>query len=75
MVMEYVNARDFDLIPDTCGHYNSYPKYTIINVQPRMVEHYEVDFFTKGKGMLVIDGKPIEFEEGSVNFRKPGQVN
>lgn len=46
-----------------------------INVQPRMVEHYEVDFFTKGKGMLVINGKPIEFEEGSVNFRKPGQVN
>ena len=44
MAIEYIQTKDFDIISVTCGHYNSYPECTNINVQPWMVNHYEVDF-------------------------------
>ncbi len=40
----------------------------------RKVEQFELEYFTKGGGGIVIDGNAIPFPAESVNLRKPGQI-
>ena len=71
--MAYHSFREIELVPIQCKYYHCYNSKRIINKRKMM--HYEVDLITKGTAKLTIDQTPYLFPEGSICFRKPGQIN
>ena len=75
--MEYLHTRDLEILPLRCGYHYSFPgmdKGTDYSLPQRRLTLYELDFFTT-PGITEIDGTAVEFEKGSICFRRPGQLN
>lgn len=57
-----------------CSHYNGYPAPTVGAYAVRTVYDYEVEFYLRSEGGIIIDGHYQPFRAGEMNIRKPGQV-
>lgn len=56
-----------------CSHFNGYlsslKPYTV-----RTVHEYELEYFLRSDGGIIVDGEYLPFTAGEINIRKPGQV-
>ncbi|MGI5960246.1 MAG: helix-turn-helix domain-containing protein [Massiliimalia sp.] len=57
-----------------CTHFNGYEFQRENGLEQRMVYHYEIEYYLRGEGGIVIDGVTVPFAQGEINFRKPGQI-
>lgn len=76
--MAYLDFQEYELVPNKLEYYSSYymkDDIREIYVCQRKMLQYEVDFITKGTAKLTIDHVPYILPEGSVCFRRPGQLN
>ena len=59
----------------TCGIYDSNKKHTGKSITlPRVVEHYELDFYDADSGISAINGTEYHKKYGSILFAKPGDT-
>ena len=56
-----------------CSHFNGYSVDFPPVLSERTVNDYELEYYLRGDGGVIIDGTYVSFAAGDVNFRKPGQ--
>lgn len=56
-----------------CSYFNGYssPQSPYAS---RTVYEYELEYFLRSEGGIIVDGTYLPFSAGEINFRKPGQV-
>jgi len=56
------------------GYFNSYNHPQPMKMSQRMCYDYEIEYFLKSEGGIIVDGEYIRFKAGQINIRKPGQI-
>lgn len=57
-----------------CTYFNGYQIRGSNRLEQRVVTDYEIEYYLRSEGAIVIDGMTIPFSQGQINVRKPGQV-
>lgn len=69
-----LNIYDMNLIVLSSSTFDGYEGKFTGKMQTRVVYEYELEYFTKSDGGIIVDGEMIHFSKGDINFRRPGQV-
>ena len=81
---EIINTTSFEMVFITLGRMEEL-KFNVLECrkfvapcshfsQKRMVMNYELDFYIQGNRTMIIDDRVTKIREGSVCFRRPGQI-
>lgn len=57
-----------------CSHFDGYALRNHTQYAARRVHDYELEYYLRSDGGIIIDGKYCGFAAGEMNFRRPGQV-
>lgn len=57
-----------------CGYFNGYEMPQAEKMAFRTCYDYELEYYIKSNGGIFINGEYTPFNDGEINFRKPGQV-
>lgn len=57
-----------------CSYFNFYDMNPPMKMYPRVCYDYELEYFIRCDGGVVIDGNFTAFQAGDINIRKPGQT-
>ena len=57
-----------------CSYFNGYSTGRPVTLTERTVHDYELEYYLRSDGGVVVDGTYVSFQTGDLNFRKPGQV-
>lgn len=57
-----------------CAYFNGYETHETGKMTQRICYDYEIEYYTKSDGGIIVDGEYIPFQEGEINIRKPGQA-
>lgn len=57
-----------------CSYFNGYGFNQVMRMASRVCYDYELEYYIKSDGGIIVDDQYIPFQAGELNFRKPGQV-
>ncbi len=57
-----------------CSYFNGYATPERAPYEPRTVYEYEIEYYLRSDGGIIVDGRYLSFSAGDLNIRKPGQI-
>ncbi len=72
--MDALSVSSLNPVMLRCTHFNGYQFRPMVEMAERTVYDYEIEYYIRSGGAILIDGKRIPFSAGEINIRKPGQI-
>lgn len=57
-----------------CSYFNGYGFEPILKMSSRVCYDYELEYYVRTDGGIMVDGLYLPFKSGDINIRKPGQI-
>lgn len=72
--LELLSTEALNPILLRCGYFNGYSFKKPGKMCSRTVYDYEIEYYVKSDGYVIVNGTKIPFAAGDIGIRKPGQV-